>query len=209
MGFGANKSSNQSLSFMNKDSFISDAQLPYLQNLWGMASGAVNPAGAQAAGQGVADTALPGLGSAFQNIAGITDAQGQIDAQANSLQSGLGRLFSNTINPEIDSQAVASGGFGGRSAVMRGEAAGQLADAFTQGYGDIVAGARANALQASGMLPALAQGMNTTAMAPFMNAMQPLAMLGGILGGPTVLDRVRQGSMGVGKSSGASFSMDL
>lgn len=86
----------------------------------------------------------------------------QIQAQGRSLQSGLGEMFREELNPAIRGNAIAAGGFGGgRQGVAQGQAVGELADAYTQGLGDITANANAQALGASqgyaGILDSLRQ----------------------------------------------------
>jgi hypothetical protein len=185
-------------------SFIAKQQLPYLENLWQQAQGVADPNAVTQAAQGVADFSSPMMRQAMTSVFGLTNPQAQIDAQAASLQSGLGDLFRNEINPAIQTNAIAAGGFGGgRQGVAEGVAAGQLANAYTQGYGDIVGRANQTALGASGMMPGMMQGLYDTETLPSMAGFDPLTTLAAILGSPTVLGK----SSGKGKSAGFGFGV--
>ena len=118
----------------------------------------------------------------------LFDPASQIKAQTDSLRSGLGRLFTDEINPAIENRAIASGGFGGgRQGVAQGVAAGQLGDAFTQGLGDITARANAQAQVAIGAAPGLAEAGVTAAGAPSQFGFDQLGQFAGLVGAPTIL----------------------
>ena len=200
LSFGGNKSKQK----QSSKQYVLKQQLPFLENLWGQAQDVAVPT---AAGQLLAQL-TPGIGQglqgAFNTMSGLTDPQAQIDAQSASLQSGLGQLFREQINPAIESNAISAGGLGGgRQGVAQGVATGQLANAFTQGYGDIVSRANQQSLTAGAMLPGMGQAMTDNALAPQMGQFEPLAMLAQILGSPTVLTK----SSGSQKGSGFNFGL--
>jgi hypothetical protein len=196
-----NQSMNAGSSFGMNQSFIDPVQGGYLQDMWRQASGAADAAGARRAASGAAAGAQPYLQGAMNSTAQMMDPSRQIAAQSGSLRAGLGRMFRDEINPAIRSDAISAGGFGGgRQGVAQGVATGQLADAYTQGYGDIVAGARGQALQAAGMMPGLADARYQMAMRPYGAGMDQLSQLASILGGPAILNMGRTGSSTVGQS---------
>ena len=179
--FGLNTASSQSN--------IAAEQLPFLQNLWQGATGQANPGQVQATQQGLVDQTMPGLSQSFQNAVGLGDATAQIQAQTDSLQSGLSDLWNNTINPSITQGAIGSGQLGGsRQGVAQGVGAGQLGQAFTQGLGDITSRANSTALAAQGQAGNLAQQMFGLGSAPGQAGMDIYAKLASILGGPTILN---------------------
>lgn len=188
-------------------SFIDKTQAPYLQAMYEQAMGAANPQGVTSAAQGASNSIIPGMQSAFDSIAAMTNPNGQIEAQSQSLKSGLGSMFREELMPAIKAGAIGSGGFGGgRQGVAEGQAVGQIADAYTAGYGDIVASARANALGAAQTIPGLAQGLYSSATAPQMAGLDALSRLASILGSPTVLSTSKGVSRGGSTSTASSRS---
>lgn len=149
--------------------------------LFGQGQGAVNKQ--QNANAGALQQAL-GVAQ------GLADPSAQIAAQSSALQTGLGNLFNNEINPAIEGNSLASGGFGGgRQGVAQGVAAGGLADAFTQGLGDITARANSQALAANNSILGLTQGQMSNAGAGAQFGLSQLGGIGSILGSPTVLSQ--------------------
>lgn len=202
MGASGNKSKQSS----EQSSKVWKLQAPFLEDLYQAGSDIALPgAGAAQTDAGaLGQQFAPGMLNAFNNVSGLTDPTAQITAMSNSLQAGLGDLFRNQINPAIEGSAINTGGFGGgRMGVAQGVATGQLANAFTQGYGDIVADANRQSMGAAGMLPGLAMGAIDNSMAGSNAGLDILQRLGAILGNPTVLSR---GSSS-GKSSGFGFNL--
>lgn len=102
---------------------------------------------------------------ALTTLAGLMDSRGQIAAQSASLKSGLGELFSEEINPALKGNAIAAGGFGGgRQGVAQGQAAGELMDSYTQGLGDITAGANAQAAAAAQGYSGILEGLRSSVL---------------------------------------------
>ncbi len=187
-----------------QDSFIDPTQAGFLGQMWQQAMGAGDPLATQEAARRASQMTTPQIGAALGNTTALTDASSQISAQAQSLQSGLGQLFREEINPAISSNAIAAGGFGGgRQGVAQGVATGQLGQAYTQGLGDIVANANRTALGAAGLVPGLSSAMYQSEVNPTLAGYDPLSRLASILGSPTVLNRQR------GQSSSGSFSLGL
>lgn len=208
VGFGKSSNESQQTSSSDASSFVWDQQIPYLTGLWDNASAAANPGGAGAALGGVNNFMQPLLQNTATNLGGLTDPSGQIAAQAASLQSGLGDLFRNEINPAIKTNAISAGQFGGgRQGVAEGVATGQLANAYTQGYGDIVARANQQALGASALIPSFGQAQQQLALGQYTAPMDILAALSGILGSPTVLQKSQ--SRGQATGSGSQWGFDF
>lgn len=197
----------QSTSSGSNRSFVDPMQQGFLQNLYGSAMGFANPGATTAAAQGASAAMLPGMRQAFGNIAGLADPRDQIRAQDKSLRAGLGALFTEEMMPAIQSDAISAGGFGGgRQGVAEGVAAGQIADAYTAGMGDITARANQTAVQAASQIPQLAQGLYTAYTAPSLAGLDPLSRLASILGSPTVLSQGQQTAKSSSSAGTASKS---
>jgi len=218
MSIGGNSSKQKSSSTQQSQnqsasqSFVDPSQSPFLRGLYGLSSGFTNPFAQQTAAAQAGAFANPALQGAVSNLGAMTNPQAQIDAQTSSLQSGLGRLFREEINPQLTSDAILAGGLGGgRQGVAQGVAAGQLASAYTEGVGDIVARANQNATAAAGILPGVTQGLLQSRLAPQTAGLDVLAQLSGILGSPTILQRTQaSGSSGSAvSSSGKSAGFNL
>lgn len=210
MSAGASTSNQESQSQQSQQSqsYVDPMQQGYLQDLYGQAQGYANPAATQAAAYGAQQANAPGLNMAYQGAMGLADPTSQIAAQEASLQAGLGNLYANEINPAIQSNAIAAGGFGGgRQGVAQGIAAGELGNAYTQGLGDITARANGQALSAQAMIPQMAQANYAAAVNPTMAGMGALGMYGGILGAPTILNQ--SSGQGSTQSSGSSYRMQF
>ncbi|MCP4823969.1 MAG: hypothetical protein GY892_07600 [Shimia sp.] len=191
-------------------SFVDQSQQPYLDAVRGMGLGMIgqgseNVAQGQGQNQAMLNQAL------IQNQA-LMDPNAQIAAQTSSLQSGLGDLFRNEINPAIQSNAMMAGGLGGgRQGVAQGVAAGELSDTYASAVGDIVARANAQAQGAVNSAPGLGQANLANRGAAAGYNMNQLGQFSSILGGPTVLQQSqqmgRQGSSSFGTSRAGSQSI--
>lgn len=202
----AGGSSSRSSEYANRDSFLAPVQAGFLQDMFRQAQGQTNPAATRNAAYGATGVTNPMMLTTLRNTAAMTDPSAMIRAQAGSLKAGLGDLFRTEINPAIQTDAIAAGGFGGgRQGVAEGVAAGQLADAYTQGFGDIVANARQTALGAASQMPGLSSAYYTGRVAPTLAGFDPLTQLASILGSPILLDRARAGQ----RSSSGSFDFGL
>lgn len=136
-------------------------------------------------------------GSYIDSRLGPTDPA--LQAQLESLKSGLGSLFTDELNPAIRSDSVAMGTLGGGGeGVAQGVAAGKIAQAYQTGAASLLSssqqqrdtlalGANANATSAATAgiagLPALLGIAQTKASAPLLAQ----SLLQSILGGPTTL----------------------
>lgn len=212
MGLDANSSqqSNQSVSTSQSGTYLDMNQYAYLGSLYDQAFGATNTAGAQQAAQQASGFTAPALTTGLAGLTSLTDPTSQIQAQEQALATGLGNLFSQEINPAIESGAIATGGFGGgRQGVAQGVAAGQIADAYTTGLADITAQANQTALAASGMMPALTDSLYSTFLNPQLAAFDPLVQLAGILGAPTILSQMSSQSTSSGQGESAGFGFNL
>ncbi len=211
LGTSFNNSINTGSSFGvnsgSMSSFVDQAQQPYLDAVRGMGLGMVGQgSGNVEAGQGQNQAMLDQAIAANNQL---MDPRAQIAAQTASLQSGLGDLFRNEINPAIESNSMLSGSLGGgRQGVAQGVATGQLGNAFTSALGDITARANAQSQGAINSAGALGQAnlANRGALAGY--DMAQLGEFANILGGPTVLSQSqqygRQGSSNYGQSNAGS-----
>lgn len=208
MSMGASSSQSQNQSQQSSESYIAPNQLGYLTNLWGQAQGQANPGAAAGAASAANQFTQPFQQQAMQALGGLTDPSAQIAAQSASLQQGLGQMWNEQLLPGIESNAIAAGGYGGgRQGVAQAQAAGQLGQAFTQGYGDIVARANQQALAAASAMPGAAQGYMQNQVYPTTAGFDPLARLAAILGSPTVLQQSQGTSSGSSSSSGFEFGI--
>ena len=201
---GMNQSKQSSSQGSESTQSIFGGQVPFLENLWSTASNTAMSMGNPF--QGAMDQAQPFIDQAGAALGGLADPTAQIAAQEASLSAGLGNLFRNEINPAIESNNIAAGGLGGgRQGVAQDVATGQLANAYTEGLGQITANANQQAGmagQALGNLGQLTFGMGSQGA---MGALTPLQMLSQIIGSPTVLGNSTSWGNSKGKSSGFSF----
>lgn len=117
--------------------------------------------------------------------------------QIGQLGQGLGRLFSQSIAPTINSQFAGGGTLGGsRQALGLGQAAEGIGQSFTSGALDILGNSSQLALQAN---QAGLGGLGDVFSAGNMGVFGSLPGLAGLLGGPTVL-----GGGGTGSSRDSS-----
>ena len=202
MGMNKSKQSSSQSSFGN--SFVWDQQTPYLQNLFGQAQGAASGIGNPF--QAGMDTISPWMQSAGSTLQGLADPTQQIATQTAALESGLGSLFQNQINPAITSNSISAGQMGGgRAGVAQGVAAGEMANAFQQGHAAITGQANQQAGNAAQALNNLGQSFFGMSGQAGMGQMAPLQMLAQILGSPTILSQQQSTGTSKGKSSSFSF----
>jgi len=171
----------------------------------------LNQAGnVQAAGQGWANP-LYGIASGqnpvMQGLAGQANgsaalAQNQID----TLSRNLGQFYQQQLNPQIGSNAIGAGGYGGsRQGVAQGVALGQLGNNLAGGITDILSNQQTQGLNASQQylsnIQQAAPAGQVAAMSPYLASLAPWETMAGILGtGPTPLSQ--QDSKGGGFSFG-------
>lgn len=200
----AGGSKQESYNQQSSQTYVDPIQQGFLQNLYGSAQAQANPGEGRRYGAMASRQNAPFLAQGMNVLGRLADPTSQIAAQQESLQAGLGQLFTEELNPALESNAIAAGGFGGgRQGVAQGQAVGQLGQAYTQGLGDIVARANAQAASAASLMPQLAQAQAANALLPQTAALDPLERLAGILGGPTVLAK----SQGVGGGSREAFDV--
>jgi hypothetical protein len=204
--FGFNNAS--STAFNRSNTFVDPTQQPFRADLFSQAQGVTNPAMIMSEAGKASQGNLPGYGRAIGTAMSLADPSSQIAAQSQALETGLGNLWRNQINPSIQSDTIrASGGLGtGRQGVAQGVAAGELGNAYATGLGDIVAGANAQSLGAAQSLPGMLQSQFQNAMSPRMAGIDSLASLAQILGGPTILSSGQGGSQSVATGANASSS---
>ena len=192
--------------------FVDEAQKPFLQGLYKQGAGA---AGMDTGAAGVNRGVMGDLMSDFKGLSGLTDVKANVQSGKDALSAGLRDTFAKTIMPGIKSNALATGGFGGgRQGVAEGTAAGGIASAFTQGLADIRERAQTMALNATGQRSGLAAGMTSQAGAPANARMNQLMQYAGLLGGPTILSegtssgrtRGSSASTATGRSGSSSFT---
>lgn len=231
--FGASKSKSQSSSYGYQQSFSdslsqgvsrSDERVAFedtFRNLYAGATGATAKAAtALPLFQGQLADLYSG-GAAFLDQLGVgagedylqsrlTDTSAR-DAQLGALQSGLGTLFREELNPAITSRGVSTGTLGGgRQGVAQGVAVGKIASEYQKGAADIIGRdqlARDTAAgtlmtgrtQAAGTALNAIPGLVGAAQAGLNAPLSPYQALAGILGGPTTL----------GSSSSSDFASSL
>ena len=189
------------------DTFVDPAQDAARRNLFGQAQGAADADAATVAARRSLGATMPGLQSDFSALGAMTDPAAAAAGQKSALSSGLGHMFRTQINPAIEGDAIAAGGFGGgRQGVAQGVAAGEMANAYTQGAADIDAAAQARALQAAQMRSGLAGNMFDLGQGGVNAGLNTLGRLSEILGPATVLSRQRGYGEGGSTSTGGSTS---
>ncbi|MGB0662073.1 MAG: hypothetical protein ACPGNV_18100 [Mangrovicoccus sp.] len=165
-----------------------------------------NTAGATSAAQSLAAQTSAPLAQTVSNLSGLTDIEGTVQAQANSLKTGLGNLFSQEINPAIESGAVLAGAAGsGRQGVAQGMAAGQIADAYAEGLGDIYSSARSSAVSGALAQGQLADSIYTQGRDAQTAGLDRLATLAQVIGSPSILSKTKSTT----KNSSSGFSFGL
>ncbi len=209
---------SNSFGFNNSSTFVDPASAGAFNTMRNQAVSIADPQAAERAAFGQSRQNDKLLQGAAGSLTSLSDPSSQIAAQSASLQAGLGDLFQNEINPAIKSEAVLAGGLGGgRQGVAQGVAAGELADAFTQGYGDIVARANNQAMNAANSIPGLTQAMMGNSMSPYGAGLDVLGQLSSVLGQQNILSKSsganrsssRNGSQAVSQSNSKSGSQSF
>jgi hypothetical protein len=190
-GYGYNQSLSQAMSASD----VWGAQAPALQGGYDAASA-------------LARRQMPQVGAAATRLGGATMPAAQTGleqmmqfANPNSdlarrqtadLADTVGSEFGRTILPQIRTGAGIGGNMGGsREALAKGVAAGDAAQAISQGGTEFFSNAYNQAAAAAAQLPAMAGQVFNLGMTPFAAQWAPIQSLMGALGGPTVLQRSR------------------
>lgn len=180
-------------------SFVDPNQQGFLDFLRGTAQGTFG-ATQPGASDLVSDVNAAG-GAALGNLAGLGNTQQVIDAQLTGLKSGLGELQQQGLN-QIGDNAAAAGAFGGaRQGIAESALRGEIGDAFTRGYGDIIANASRQSIDANNSVLAGGGQMIGNNLA---GTWGPLQALAGIIGDPTILSENESMSEGGGSSGSIS-----
>lgn len=197
------QSSNVAQSIEQSKSFVSGAQQPFLSKLYADAMKTYQAQPDQvSAAQRIVNPLMAQGKTAYGKLIGLTNPTGQINAQEASLKSGLSDLFGQG-RLGINGAATNAGAFGGaRQGLEEAALGGEIAKAFTQGRGDIVANANQTALGAAQAAGPMAQQLAALGMSPESARFSGLQGLAGLLGDPTVLSS----SMGTSGSRGTSTS---
>lgn len=168
------------------------------------------------AGIGILDSLGAGAGEDYLQ-ARLTDTSAR-DAQLGALQTGLGDLFREELNPAITGSAISAGQLGGgRQGVAQGQASKAIASQYVQGAADIIGRDQSARDQAASQYEQLRLGRASTqlgALDPLLGTAQaslngPLsqyAQLAGIVGGPAVL--TQSGSTSVSQSQNAADALN-
>jgi len=206
----------------SSQSYVDPSQQPFLdftrnlgQSLTGLNTSGAQQFAGQAGGNlfGMGMGMLPQLGNnpflqSLQAQAGGNP--GLVNQQVEQLSSDLGRSFQQQVLPGISRYAGGVGALGGsRQGVAEGIAGQGFADAFSRGVTDIYsadalrsqqAATAGGGLLAQGLLGGLSSmpGLFDTGLGQFTGGFAPLSIYSGILGAPTVLDRSRQSTAGIG-----------
>jgi hypothetical protein len=194
MSIGGRSSSEQSQSssqstsdrfgFNQSGSFIDQNQQPFLTGLYQNATdqfGLTQPDMTNLTNSSVATG-----GQAVSNLLGLGNAQNVIDAQLTGLNSGLTDIYNQGVN-QIGDNAIQAGAFGSsRQGVAEGVLGGEIGKAYTQGYGDIIANANRQSIDANNSAIA---GAGQNIVNQLQGDFGGLQALAGILGNPTVLQQ--------------------
>jgi len=210
--------------------FVDPNQQPFLDTLYNQALKTYQgqrPGELQRTAQGIVDPLMRQGRGFTRNMAQLADPSRQIAAQERGLRSGLGRLFDEgSIN--LGANAAGQGAFGGsRHGVAEAALGGEIARAYTEGRGDIVAGANQTAVNAANVGQSGLGALANLGMMPTQAAWSGLSNFRDLLGGPTVLSqqqarqeainrassRMRSGSRSYGRGSsqsmGEGYDFDL
>ncbi len=121
---------------------------------------------------------------AIDQLYGLGNANNVIDAQLTGLRSGLDDIQTQGLN-RIGDQAIQAGAFGGsRHGLAEASLGGEIAKAYTQGYGDIIANANRQSIDANNSAIA---GAGQSLRDQLVGNYGGLQALAGILGSPTIL----------------------
>lgn len=173
-------------------------QAPYLQDVFGQAQQAFNTGNPYV--KKTADRLMGYGNTALDRLGFLSDPQAVAGAQLEGLSSGLNEIYDTTIN-KIGDNAAAAGAFGsGRHGLQEAALGGEIADAYTRGYGDITANAYNQALNANNAVNAMLPTLFNLGMG---GQFAPLAQYASIIGDPTVL------AQSMGLDLGTSYGYDL
>lgn len=194
------QSTQDSNSFSQSGSYVDPSQAGYLDSLrknaqsaYAASGATLNPFNQDLMGQGQ---------QALGNLQSLGDATGVATAQLEGLRSGLDDMFGQGLN-QIGANASSAGAFGGsRQALQEAALGGEIAKAYTQGYGDIMANANNQAITANnaaiaGLSPLYNLGMGSQ--------FGSLGALQSLLGDTTVLQAATSGSQSTGQSTSDSI----
>ncbi len=166
------------------ESFIDPNQQGFLDFIRGAAQNTFNAA--QPGASDLVDRVNAMGNEAVANLSGLGNTQQVINSQLEGLRSGLGELQQQGLN-QIGDNAANSGAFGGaRHGIAESALRGEIGDAFTRGYGDIIANASRQSIDANNAALAGGGQMITNNLA---GTYGPLQALAGIIGDPTILQR--------------------
>lgn len=190
-GGGSNKSSSKSVDLGTN---VWGPQQGYLKDLWGQARQQN-----QQQGSSPWDTMSSDLSNrASQTLQQMQDPSAGFKQQMDMYSKYMGQKFGEEINPQIKSQAMLAGGFGGsRQQIGQGLAAGKMAQQMSDFAGQQWQGNQDRALQAAN---------SSMALADFSRQMPwyGLNQYAGILGAPVMQDL---GGSSKSKSSGWNASI--
>ena len=122
-----------------------------------------------------------------------------VQRQIGDLGTQMGKFFNEQLMPGITGSAVSAGGFGGgRNQLAVGQAAGNVADAYSQGVTGIMGNAYNQAIGAAGMqannmigaqgaINQTGQGLTNLGLANLNSQWAPLQNFQGLLGAPITL----------------------
>jgi len=195
----SSSSASNSFGFGQSGSFIDPNQQPFLDSLYNNASG-------------VYDSVTPGIQAltgnvnqfrqqAADNLMGLGNTQQVIDSQLTGLRSGLDDIYGQGLN-RIGDNAIGAGAFGGsRQGVTEAALGGEIGDAYTQGFGDIIANASRQSIDANNSAIA---GVGQQVRDSLIGNYGGLEALSGILGNPTILSAAQD--INFGQSNAQSLS---
>lgn len=171
------------LGFQTSRSFVDQSQQPFLDSLRQQALD--RQSGFDVLRPELRQSAMAGQ-TALDNLVGLGNQQAVIDAQLSSLQSGLSDIFSQGLNSIRGDAYLSGAGGGARQDLAQAAFAGEIAQSFSQGVGDIFAGANQRAIAAN---QAAAGAVNPVLAAQTNAEFADLGALQGLLGSPTVLNQ--------------------
>jgi hypothetical protein len=162
-------------------SFVDPAQSGFLSNL---RTQALNRQQGVDIGP-LADISRVGQGS-LSNLQSLGNQDAVVGAQLSSLRSGLQDLFAEQSNVNRGNAFLSGAGGSTRAALVDTALQGELANAYTRGFGDIMANANRSAIGAN---QAAIGAVNPLIAAETSANFADLGALQGLLGAPTVLNQ--------------------
>lgn len=176
-------------------SFVDPNQVPFLDMLREMAMG--NYSATQPQMDAIKTSVNTTGNDALAGLIGLGNTDQVVDAQLAGLRSGLSDIHQQGLNT-IGDNAINAGAFGGsRHGIAEAALAGEIGDAFTRGYGDIIANASNQAIVANN---SVLSGGGQLVANNLTADWAPLQALAGIIGNPTVLSEQESTSTGYGHS---------